>query len=66
MKTSNVILGVLAGAAVGAVIGILFAPCAPPLVRTFLPEDIQHVQACQPLLKARKGLILMKKPSLMF
>ena len=26
MKTSNVILGVLAGAAVGAVIGILFAP----------------------------------------
>jgi gas vesicle protein len=26
MKTSNVILGILAGAAVGAVIGILFAP----------------------------------------
>lgn len=26
MKTSNVILGVLAGAAVGAVIGILYAP----------------------------------------
>jgi gas vesicle protein len=26
MKTSNVILGILAGAAVGAVVGILFAP----------------------------------------
>ncbi len=43
MKTSNVILGIVAGAAVGALLGVLFAPDKGTNTRKKYPVNLKNL-----------------------